>query len=96
MLFLLLLADKREREAIAVAREYGNYCTKEQNKVIDELLQGTQNKDEEMVCLHYQFTYVILYIDKNQVIEIIPLSSFDNLILCRVNGKYIKHYKTKP
>ena len=52
MLFLLLLADKREREAIAVAREYGNYCSKEQNKVIDELLQGTQNKDEEMVCLH--------------------------------------------
>jgi len=48
MLFLLLLADKREREAIAVAREYGNYCTKEQNKVIDELLQGTQNKDEDM------------------------------------------------
>ena len=52
MLFLLLLADKREREAIAVAREYGNYCTKEQNKVIDELLQGTQNKDEDMVILH--------------------------------------------
>ena len=49
MLFLLLLADKREREAIAIAREYGNYCTKEQNKVIDELLQGTKNKDEEAV-----------------------------------------------
>ena len=49
MLFLLLLADKRDREAIAIAREYGNYCTKEQNKVIDELLQGTKNKDDEAV-----------------------------------------------
>ena len=49
MLFLLLLAAKREREAIAVAREYGNYCTKEQNKFIDDLLQGIQNKDEDMV-----------------------------------------------
>ena len=49
MLFLLLLAAKRECEAIAVAREYGNYCTKEQNKVIDDLLQGIQNKDKDMV-----------------------------------------------
>ena len=49
MLFLLVLADKGGREAIAVAREYGNYCSKEQNKVIDEILQGIRDKNDHMV-----------------------------------------------
>ena len=65
MLFLLLLADKRDREAIAVAREYGNYCTKEQNKVIDELLQGTQNKDEDAVMnLHNKHEFALNFQNK--------------------------------
>ena len=49
MLFLLLLADKRNREALSVAREYGNYCTEEQNKVIDNLLQGIRDSDDQRV-----------------------------------------------
>ena len=49
MLVLLLLDDKRNREAVAVAREYGNYCTADQNKAIDQLLRGTQASDNRMV-----------------------------------------------
>ena len=49
MLFLLLLENKGDRAAIAVAREYGNYCSKEQNKIIDEILQGIQDHDNHMV-----------------------------------------------
>ena len=44
-LVLLLLADKRTCDAMAVAREYGNYCTEEQNKIIDNLLLGVQTSD---------------------------------------------------
>ena len=49
MLFLLLLSADRNHEANTIAREYGNYCDDEQNKVIDELIQGTKEKDEQLV-----------------------------------------------
>ena len=49
MLFLLLLSANRKHEANTIAREYGNYCDDEQNKVIDELIQGTKEKDEQLV-----------------------------------------------
>ena len=49
MLVLLLLADKRTCDAMAVAREYGNYCTEEQNKIIDNLLLGIQTSDNHLV-----------------------------------------------
>ena len=49
MLFLLLLSANRNHEANTIAREYGNYCDDEQNKVIDELIQGTKEKDEQLV-----------------------------------------------
>ena len=49
VLFLLLLAANRNHEANTIAREYGNYCDDEQNKVIDDLIQGTRDKDEQLV-----------------------------------------------
>ena len=92
MLFLLLLADKRDREAIAVAREYGNYCTKEQNKVIDELLQGTQNKDEDAVMNWHNKHRNCLKLNKiTNVIKSKEIKFFS----IRANFKSTKHYRTK-
>ena len=49
VLFLLLLAANRNHEANTIAREYGNYCDDEQNKVIDDLIQGKRDKNEQLV-----------------------------------------------
>ena len=52
-LVLILIADQRYHEAEVMAREYGNYCSKEQNQVIDSLLQGLHRDDSEMVRKTY-------------------------------------------
>ena len=53
-LVLILIADRRYHEAEVMAHEYGNYCSKEQNQVIETLLQGLHRDDSEIVS-HINF-----------------------------------------
>jgi hypothetical protein len=48
-LVLLLVGLHRLEEAEKVAREFGNYCSLEQNLAIEQLLAGCEHGDPHMV-----------------------------------------------
>lgn len=48
-LVLLLVALRRFQEADKVAREFGNYCSLEQNLAIEQLIAGVEKHDSHLV-----------------------------------------------